>query len=958
MLVESTWERVKSIGAVAALVLFLSPSAQAQEDLKDPVVAYNKSVSAIQLQKWDEALKLTNGVISEHGEGALKRYGPVFGHFHFLKGLALLGKKDAPGAISAFQTAYEKFSNEILSTGTDDEIKGLLPNLFRNAALVQWANAEMMREQYTVARDLYEKVLVEGKDDNKVNKIYVGVNLGRCYLKSGQLEKGFEFMIRPLGNENLSDGLRETIYMVIAEDWTPEVEFPRVREFLQAHSKIVDNDPFLERYERNERFQYLAQYSLQSQDPVRALGWYERMVNPRLLKSDFTLRFETLKNRVVAKELEEKKATALGDLQKQIDQLENGYLQILNGVGSSHFMLQNFAGSYVAFSQLSDQAGKAHSERPVFLHNAVVSAAQIERWKDAYRYGKEFLDEFPDHELKPGVAKVLVELLFLREEYDEAYKVSGEVRKDMTQGEEIRDVPDFVFGASAFHLGHMEEAEQELSTYFNVYQQGERKEMVHFFLGLSKVQLQKWEEAAGVMNDFLKVYPESPLVPSVLYQCALSEFMIDRSDEAIAKTNRIHSEFPDHEVSAPAWNLQGDLTIALEGGYPETEACYLKGRDGGIQFNQPDTTAYALWQLVMQTSEYEEWEKTEAHYQQFQDDYADSDYRNDLLVAALPMLVEKGRAEEGLEKLREIVWNNRDDPESAALAEMFGSFVDFVETNFDKEVLLQHLNELKTGPGTTPALKGWTTVALVAQLEKEEAGQDAINQLFYLLEAGFDPSQQSNFPTVKLARWIADVRKKPEEAQVLYEYILENRPGTVNYEYCLVDVAQIQAASEDQEVRNEAMAKFEKVISSFPNEELQEKAVLGMARIRTEEDKHEEALALWEKYLENRGWNLARAEANYRLAYCHDKLGNLSDALKIYVSVYANFPGYLDWSTRAYLRTAAITKGRGEDLKALQILQDMLKRMGHHNHPGVKKGKEVFAAWRQEYALRVAAQEK
>jgi hypothetical protein len=80
--------------------------------------------------------------------------------------------------------------------------------------------------------------------------------------------------------------------------------------------------------------------------------------------------------------------------------------------------------------------------------------------------------------------------------------------------------------------------------------------------------------------------------------------------------------------------------------------------------------------------------------------------------------------------------------------------------------------------------------------------------------------------------------------------------------------------------------------------------------------------------------------------------------MKIYVSVYANFPGYLDWSTRAYLRAAAITKARGEDLKALKILQDMLKRMGHHKHPGVAKAKSVFGQWRNEYAKKMAQQEK
>ena len=942
------------------LAIFCAPllgSAQ-EEDLTDPVVAYNKAISAIQLEKWDEALSLCNGVIAEHGEGALKRFGPVFGHFHFLKGLAFLGKKDAPGAIASLKTCYEKFSNEILKSGSDDEIKNLLPNLFLNAALVQWANAEMMQENYKGARDIYEKVLVVGKNDSKINLIYVGVNLGRCYLKSGELEKGYQFMVRPLANENLSDGLRKTIYMVIAEDWTPEVEFPEVREFIQSYSTIVDQAPFLDRYDRNDQFQYLAQYSLQAQDPVRALGWYERMVNPRLLKPEFDRRYDSLKNRFVSKQLGEKKAAALKDLEGQIGNLEKGYLQILNGVGSAHFMMQNFAGSFVAFSRLSDEAGKAHSERPVFLHNAVVSAAQIEQWKEAYQYGKQFLDDFPDHELKPGVARVLVELLFLREDYEEAYKISGEIRQDMTQGEEIRDIPDFVYGASAFQLGHMEEAETELSSYFKVYEQGERKEMVHFYLGLSKVQLQKWEEAVEVFSSFIEVYPESQLLPPVLYQAALSEFMIDRLEDSVAKVERIHSEYPNHEVGPPAWNLKGDLLNALEGAYSDIEACYLGGRDGGVKMNQAQTVEYALWQLVIQTSDQEEWKKAEEHYAHFQKDYPNSDYRHDLLVASLPMLLEQDRAEEGLSKLREVVWKNRSEAESTVLSEMFGSYVDFIDSNFDAEVLREQMSGLRTEPGTTPALRGWTTVVLVDQLEKEEASQDEINKLYYQLEAGFDPAEHSNYPTVRLARWVSDIRKKPQEAKMLYEYILDNRPGTANYEYCLVDVAQIEAQSEDAPVREEAMKKFQRVVSSFPDDELQEKSVLGMARIRMAEENYEEAKTHWAAYLENRGWNIARAEANYQMGFANEKMGNLADAMKIYVSVYANFPGYLDWSTRAYLRAAAITKARGEDLKALKILQDMLKRMGHHKHPGVAKAKSVFGEWRKEYAKKMAQQEK
>ena len=84
----------------------------------------------------------------------------------------------------------------------------------------------------------------------------------------------------------------------------------------------------------------------------------------------------------------------------------------------------------------------------------------------------------------------------------------------------------------------------------------------------------------------------------------------------------------------------------------------------------------------------------------------------------------------------------------------------------------------------------------------------------------------------------------------------------------------------------------------------------------------------------------------------------INDALKIYVSVYANFPGHLDWSTRSYVRTAIILKTNGEELKALLVLRDMLKRMGHHDHPVVNQAKTLFVKWRNEYQPETASPKK
>ena len=238
---------------ILVVSLSVGSLASAQDNYEDPVVAYNKGVSSVELQQWDKGLEAVNIAIQTHRQNASTKFGPVFGHFYYIKGLLLLGKEDLPGAIEAFKVCYNDYTNDIFDGAPTEETSNLRPNNIRNAAMKSYSLGEAAR--------LYEKVLEEGKDDPKVNKVFVGVNLGRCYLKDGQLEKGYDYMIRPLESRSMSDGLRETIFMVIAEDWSPATEFSKVREFIQKFSVEVDADPFEERYRRNPRFQFLAQTS-------------------------------------------------------------------------------------------------------------------------------------------------------------------------------------------------------------------------------------------------------------------------------------------------------------------------------------------------------------------------------------------------------------------------------------------------------------------------------------------------------------------------------------------------------------------------------------------------------------------------------------------------------------------------------------------------------------------------
>jgi len=638
-----TWRPLFLAGLVGAL-LSSTPGRSQEGPVTDPSRAYNLAATAIARENWDEGLKVVNGIIESYGDQGKETFGPVFGHFFYLRGLLHVGKENYDEAIQAFRQCYENYSNEEIGKREAGRQQEARPNLFRYAALVQWANVLMQRGQYGEAATRYEQALEEGDDDPKVNRIYVTVNLGRCRIRAGDPEGGFELISPALTNPRASEGLKRIIFLILSEDWTPQVELPAVREFLEEFRSIVNREDLEDRHEMSTRFRALAAEAFRNDEPIRALAWYSLVVDPLELAPELEDEIGSLEQREVAEELREKKEKVLGELRAEREQLTRDSWDLLNGVGSAHFQLRNFSAGYAAFSRLSDEVPADFENRPVFLHNAVTSAVRIDKWPEAYRYGRTFLDDYPDHELMPAVARVLVEVIFLRGAYQEAYDIATEVRTDMDPGSSIRDVPDFVTGASAYHLEKFEIAEEELDAYLETYPEGERLEPATFYAGLTKVKRYEWEEAAAILGRFIETYPDSRMLAATLYQCGLSEFMLDETEPALAKVERVIADFPGSEVLAKSWNLKGDI-LATEGAtFEEVEHCYLRGKSVADETpGQEEDAAYALWQLTIQTSGVEQWDEAAAHIEEFERRHPDSAYRLDQLVASLPAMVADGR---------------------------------------------------------------------------------------------------------------------------------------------------------------------------------------------------------------------------------------------------------------------------------------------------------------------------
>ena len=971
--------------------LFFATFSQAQEaEVPDIVKSYNETLKALGAEDHEAALSLCNSIINEYGtaDEGKEAFGTVYGHWFYLRGLALMGGEKWEKASADFETCYQctyetpeilacqncRGLGRVIASGQkvgnrdpDGKVRcpecgGIpfdpnhRPNQFRMHALVQWGNCRMVLEDYAKAREVYQRALSEDRR-NRLNynwKLYTAVNMGRCMIKTGAVDEGYDFIVRALDAERFPLPIKLIVFQILAEDWSPLVSADRTREFLDQYRHIALSAAPEERAKRNPNFFYLANDAAEKNDPLLALSWYRMMAHPGQVIARFNETIELY----TARKTSDPRPEILPQLDEEIakvtearDIVQNNFWSMQAGLGIAHYRIKNYAASLSVYRGLADFAPKTHKGRPEFLHNAVFSAVKIDDWKSAYQYGMSFLDEFPKHELKPAVVRVLVEMIFIQGNYQKAYEIAKEVREDMEPGSEMRDIPDFVVGASAYQLGKLDEADTELTQYLATYEPAQRKELALFFLGSVKVKKYNWQAGADLFDPFLEEFPQSAMESSVLYQNGLCKFMLDDNENALVLVDRLLSEYPGAQEVPGGWNLRGDIQSTEEADFgTEISPAYNNAISTSANFSdQEEIAAYAMWQLLMNTAGLERWEEAGQWFDRFQNEHPESVYSVDVLIGALDTLVALGRIDEASQRLEALLYASGQDAAGGQLAELFGSYLDFIKEN-DPENASDRLEEIILSSHSSVALQAWAKIGKIQLLEGADGDNEgAIQALFYQLNVGFDPAQHSNYIIVRLARWHSVTRNKPEDAAPLYDYILANREGSEDFDLALLDRAEIDAQSEIPEDRERAMQYFDRVLTEFGNAELAENANVGVARLLMKDKKFEEALLRWEAYMDNNAWNKFSAEANYSYGVCLDQLGQVGEALVVYINTYNAYPGHIEFSMPSYIRAALIMKAKGEDLKAMLILKDMLTRMKEIDHPNKDKAMQLFLKWRSEY---------
>ncbi|MCB1233828.1 MAG: tetratricopeptide repeat protein [Verrucomicrobiae bacterium] len=942
--------------AIGCCVSWRGALAQGQSQLEmaaNPSAAYNSIVAALNAGDYDRGLSVVDEVIRYWGPKGPEQFGPGFGHFYYVRGLLLMGKESYGEAVGAFRTCYEDFPNEIINADGERERPQLL-NRFRTHALAQWGACLLIIGDFPGAIEKLKQALAES-GGTRIRTDVIALNLARAHLRNGEFDAGLELLDKAFDSPKLSMEMKRKAFMILAEDWSPSQEFGKVQDYLWKHGDLVRVDNRSARWERNPVFAFLARDALQKEDPLRALTWYGFLLNPRELVDYQRQKLADLEKIQPRNDEEKARLEAMRtDLDRKIAEALDHVAAMLLGVGSAHFQLLNHSASYAVFRELAEKFPK-HPKRPDALYNLIASCAHLERWGEIRRWGGVFLDEYPEHPLVPEVARLMVESIYLLQEWEESLTTATEVRERFDKGKEARDVPDFIAGASLYHLERYAEAERELEEYFRVYKKPRRLEPATYYLGATKIYLFKWKNGVEILEKFMENFPGSPLFSSALYQAALGRFVLGDLDDAAAKVAKLHEEFPDALEIPASFNLKGDL-LAARGGVAleEIAAAYeeAKKRSAGDETHF-ETGAYSIWKLILLRAGAEDHARTGEYYDEFRANYRGSRHEVDAIGGALRSLAELNRGAEAERAVEEQMLRYAADSEGTSLGELVGTWTDFLKQRLKPDELLAKIRAFPVPEAKPAPLVAWLAVAEIETLEGlgKEAPLEEIDEKYFEVQLDIPRDLAPNYALIKLARWNV-AKSNPDRARELLEYLIEHRPNGGHLEMAYNDLANLLAQSDVEDDKIRALNYFDQIRERFDLPDLRESAVLGGARLLMKRGKFDLAKTWWRDYLRQENWRLARAEANFEFGRCLEELGQPKEALKLYVSVYANFPGYLDWSTAAYLRTARILKADRQDGDALLVLVDMLKRLGHLKHKNLEEARALFADWKADWVAR------
>lgn len=928
--------KINSLAKLILAVMIMSASLVgdvSSQSLQDRMSSAN---TAFQKRDYQGCRDILHGVTENFGARAGMLYGPKFGVIYYRKGICELklagiakrgNRLEEAGnwfneAALSFQTCYDKFPNG--AAGMADT-----KNTAHKACLQRWAEAKMGLKEYKEALRLYKKFENERdptRDEIQPSRGGYCINLAICnFLQVGpDIEEGINKFEQALVNKDkweTSDSGIVAAFLALSQAVIKENKESAMVDFLNKNRAYLTLEPY-QMYEFSPLFLKLAANALDADMYVAARNLYSMIPSSQVMMQDIQSRINQLSGRRGI--LDGKKIIDAARLKEDLDKLEEKERSgdpddvfILTAMCFLHDKVGNQRGVYAGLQLLERYYNKS-AKRETNLYNLVRVSSLLDLITDTEKYGKIFLENYPDSDKAESVRRMMLSSLYFAGEYADSLEVAQSMIDIIPEGTEQHDVCLFVMGGSNFYLGNFDEAQSFIDDHIKTYPKSKLIMHSEYYQASNKTRMQIWDEAAKLLDAFMEKYPkpgENIYMPMALFDRANCHFSSEENDEALVLLKRLVSEFPNSSPIEMAYNLMGNI-FENKAESEEAEKHYIMALEKAEARKNDSVAAEALSYLVGMLASQKGPDKDNPlprlkdaipYHDKFMEQYRETPFRPQVVVYGMPAMKAVDREQEALDNLQKVISELAGKERQFFLEESINAFSDFyLQKEGNTPEMLKDL--YYTFPDIELSNKRVLAMLRVAvigvfndQLKKAEADENkdlamkynaSIKALFKDLKSEFDPKELTNFVLVSVGDYLRTNTSVPKQALPYYEEILGREDNFGEFRARL-GIADILGDSDDVADNKQAIISLEEVLAKATDDlAVQEEALFRIVEISAKVGDWDKCETACRKYLDEK-YNKNSHTVSYLFAVSFDKRSKLEDALLYYGMVYSRYRGYM-----------------------------------------------------------------
>jgi len=920
--------RYALVMAVAAMALATPVAGQADDGDFDIDSLFNRSTTAMESGRWEDALGFLDRIIKTY-EGEAATYGASFGIMYYRVGFCHKNLGNFDKAIEAYKVCYEKYKNT-------PETPAGKTNQVWDLSVLELGIVYQAEGDYESALKYYTEFAALRVDDSRYNRSAFLIAVATSMVKTGDVEGAQKIVDQIFEGEGVGrmrpDGYYRA-FMAVLEGWAGDVDRARPMElaahgFLDKHSGKLRLDPYqMRRLGFNGRLLTAARAAADANQTTLALRLYPMMGSDRESLEYMQGRLAQMPQ--VSPELQQE----LTELEAAASAEDNFDIITEMSLGALHERMLNVRAAYSLYSQLvADHP--AQKFRPDFLYGATRCAVAIGKTLEAEFYGMTFRREFPEHEYMPFINSLLLESLFYAGKYEEAVDIASRIRLEYPDDAPERELTDFVYACGNYYLNNPVIAQPELDSHVERFPESRFRETVAFCRASNMLRLPEpdYAKSGELFDAFLEEFQDSGFTPYALLDRSTVHFQLDEYSKLLTgPTQRLLADFPQFTELDRAYNMRGDA-FYVEENYEQAESSYLRAKELAEAMGEDhiEVAARALTQLVALKAEQGEAEAVIGYYDEFIEGYEESFYEAQVVVTALPSLAEEGRAEEALARMETVIVRVAGGAAGVGLEEAINSYAKFYLEEIGAEQLEQRLLDfpekvVPAGEEVPDALKAWLLIARIGLYEDGGQGLPGVEakmNLAYQELQNFDKSILDPFIMVKVGLDLEarGTEASLAEAQDWFKAVID-LGASPHYPVALLGQAKLAAR------RGEANAieLFENVITQLADSGERDYVIEArLAKGRLLFDAGQYRRAIDESFMplieDPLAVPAARSELFFKLGRSFEELEDWDKALEGYQAFFAP-PHWavLEFAAEGRVRAAQIQWARGQGAGAEQI---------------------------------------